>query len=72
MPEDYNSTDAINYPPSDSLNRKGDALVRIGYNIIAAEKWKLNAGLLGIYHLQNDTYRDFGISSNPIEIDRKV
>jgi hypothetical protein len=69
LPEAYNSTDADKYPPSDSLNRKADALLRIGYNIIAKEKWKLNAGLLGIYHLQNDTYRDFSLSTDPIEID---
>lgn len=69
LPETYNSPDANNYPPSDSLNRKADALLRVGYNIIANEKWKLNAGLLGIYHLQNDTYRDFSISNDAIEID---
>lgn len=69
LPQDFNSSDANNYPPSDSLNRKADALLRVGYNIIAKEKWKLNAGLLGIYHLQNDTYRDFGLSNEPIEID---
>lgn len=67
--EVYNSSDANKYPPSDSLNRKSDALLRVSYNFIAKEKWKLNAGFLSIYHLQKDTYRDFNTNTDPIEID---
>lgn len=69
LPEVYNSSDANKYPPSESLNRKSDALLRVGYNFIAKEKLKLNAGFLGIYHLQNDTYRDLSANIDPIEID---
>jgi hypothetical protein len=68
LPEMYTDEDALKYPSSFHLNRKADALLRIGYSINPNQNWKINAGLLAIYHTENDTYIKEGNSNNPISI----
>jgi hypothetical protein len=68
LPENYTNEDAKKYPASYHLNRKADALLRVGYIINPNQNWKINAGLLAIYHTENDTYTNKTISNNPIGI----
>ncbi len=68
LPENETNEDAKKYPASFQLNRKADALLRIGYSINLNQNWKINAGLLAIYHTENDTYINKAISDNPISI----
>jgi hypothetical protein len=67
LPEYINTPAAFKYPPSNDFNRKGDALVRIAYQIISFKKWKWNASVLSIYHLGEDTYVDGNISNSPLK-----
>lgn len=66
LPAYWNTAAANKYSPSNSFNRKGDALLRAGYNLITSDKATLNIGLLGIYHLNEDTYYNANISNSPI------
>lgn len=68
LPVYWNTTLANKYPPGNDFKRKGDVLLRTGYNLIANKKINLNIGILGIYHLGNDTYIDGNISNNPIPL----
>lgn len=68
LPAYWNNSEAVKYPSSNDFKRKPDVLARIGYDISLPKKWKFNLGLLGIYHLGNDSYIDGNISNNPIEI----
>ncbi len=54
------------YPASNFFNRKGDVLLRFKYLFNISKKIKMNTGLLGIYHLGNDSYID--IIGNSIQI----
>lgn len=59
LPEDYSShVLASRYLPTNRFGRKGDVLLRLSYNFILSDKWKLRPGLLSIYHLGNDSYVD--------------
>ena len=46
------------YPPSNRFNRKADVLGRVAYTVLNQSRLNLNVGLLGIYHLGQDTYND--------------
>lgn len=48
---------AVAYPPSSQFTRKADVLGRATYMLLSEGKLKLTVGLLGIYHLGNDTYQ---------------
>jgi hypothetical protein len=69
LPQYINTQAAFKYPPSNDFNRKGDALVRIAYQLISSKKWKWNASVLSIYHLGEDTYIDGNISNSPLKIE---
>jgi hypothetical protein len=68
LPVYWNTKEAMAYPPSNDFNRKGDVLLRTSYRLLNKKKTALEAGLLGIYHLANDTYVNASISNNPIAI----
>ena len=68
LPAYWANAKAMNYSPTNDFNRKGDVLLRAGYKITGVKKLQLNAGLLGIYHLGNDTYINGNISNKPIEL----
>lgn len=68
LPAYWNTAAALKYPPTNGFNRKGDVLLRAGYNVEANKKFNINLGLLGIYHLGKDSYIDGNISNRPIEI----
>ena len=51
-------SEAPAYPPSNQFNRKADVLLRGAYTLPIKSQFSLNAGLLGIYHLGEDTYKD--------------
>jgi len=59
---------ANNYLPSNDFDRKGDVLLRVDHNWRLKNKWLLTPGLLGIYHLGEDTYIDGNVSNKPIPI----
>lgn len=48
---------AAAYPPSNQFTRQADVLGRLAYRLLYQGKLKLTVGLLGIYHLGNDTYQ---------------
>lgn len=54
------------YPPSNQFNRKADVLARAAYTLVIKSRFSLNGGLLGIYHLGEDTYLDAANKSLPI------
>jgi hypothetical protein len=57
--EDYPAGHPLRaFQTTNLYNRSGDVLLRLSYLIIGKEKLKLNASLLPIYHLANDTYTD--------------
>jgi hypothetical protein len=60
--------EAAAYIPSNDFNRRADVLLRGLYRKQINQKFSFNAGLLGIYHLDEDTYIDGSVSSKPIEI----
>ncbi len=68
LPAYWDKPAADNYSPSNDFKRKGDVLLRTSYSFPKKHKWHLNAGLLGIYHLGEDTYIDANISNTPIPI----
>ncbi|MEZ0540331.1 hypothetical protein [Fibrella arboris] len=51
-------TEARPYPPSNQFVRRADGLARIAYTLPVGSRLTLNAGLLGIYHVAEDTYTD--------------
>jgi len=51
--------EAAKYHSTNSYNRKGDVMTRLSYNIdVVYNKLIIRPGLLSIYHLANDTYKD--------------
>lgn len=51
-------TDTKAYPQSNKFKRRADALLKAGYALTAGLKWTLTPGLLGVYHLGEDSYFD--------------
>jgi len=68
LPVYWDTAEAGEYLPSNDFNRKGDVLLRGAYLFTVKQKFSFNVGLLGIYHLVDDTYIDANISSEPIAI----
>lgn len=59
LPGDYPAEPlTLNYWPSNNFQRKGDLVGRVSWNFQADKKFAVRPGLLGIYHLGNDTYLD--------------
>jgi hypothetical protein len=58
LPELWANDVADIYPPSNDFKRKGDVLLRGSYRFLRQPLWSLEAGLLGIYHLGEDSYRE--------------
>jgi hypothetical protein len=56
LPNLANKPEAPAYPPSNQFNRKADVLARAAYTWAINTRFSLNGGLLGIYHLTEDTY----------------
>ncbi len=69
LPDYWQAPAADKYLPTNDFNRKGDVLLRVTYTITIPEKWKVNLGLLSIYHLGKDTYVNGNISNKPLKID---
>lgn len=68
LPVYWNNPKAAAYPPSNDFKRKGDVLLRTSYALVQKKQFQLEGGLLGIYHLGEDTYVDFNESTSPIAI----
>lgn len=68
LPAYWDTPEAEKYPPSNDFNRRGDVLLRAGHIFTMKQKFSLTPGLLGIYHLSEDTYIDGNISNGPIPI----
>lgn len=68
LPAYWNTAAALKYAATNDFKRKGDVLLRAGYNVVPNKKFNINLGLLGIYHLGEDSYIDGNISNQPIEI----
>ena len=68
LPAYWNTAAASKYAATNDFKRKGDVLLRAGYNIEPNKKLNINLGLLGIYHLGKDNYVDGNISNKPIAI----
>ncbi len=68
LPVYWDKPEAMNYPPTNDFNRKGDVLLRVGKNFNLGNKLILNAGVLSIFHLGEDEYIDANISNDPIAI----
>lgn len=59
LPGDYPSVPiTLKYWPTSGFKRKGDIVGRVSYSVKAGERFFIRPGLLGIYHLANDTYED--------------
>lgn len=68
LPAYLNTDEADTYPPSNDFNRKADVLVRTVYTFALSKKVSVNTGLLGIYHVDDDTYVDGNVSNDPLFI----
>ena len=68
LPAYWNTAAANKYSPTNTFKRKGDVLLRAGYNLITKNKLDLNIGLLGIYHLGEDTYINGNVSNDAIAL----
>lgn len=68
LPQYWNDSKAAAYPPTNDFNRKGDVLLRTSYRAVQKKNFSLEGGLLGIYHLGEDTYIDANINNQPIAI----
>jgi hypothetical protein len=68
LPADWDIQEAVAYPPSNKFNRKGDALLRFTYSRQLGTALLLQGGLLNIYHLADDTFKDPAFSNQPISI----
>jgi hypothetical protein len=69
LPQYWPNGKATAFPSTNDFNRKGDILLRGACRFIKKEKWSLDGGILGIYHLGEDTYIDANISNRPIAIE---
>lgn len=56
LPIYWGTSEAAKFAPGNNFNRKPDVLLRVGHDFFNTKQWKLNGGLLGVYHLGNDTY----------------
>jgi hypothetical protein len=56
----------LKYWPTKSFSRKADLVGRISYSIRTNNRFSIRPGLLGIYHLANDTYLDDNNNRKPI------
>lgn len=56
LPIYWGTSEAAKFAPSNNFKRKPDVLLRAAYDFFNAKQWKINGGLLGVYHLGNDTY----------------
>lgn len=54
------------YWPSNEFERKGDLVGRVSYSFAAGNRFSIRPSLLGIYHLENDTYVDAAKNRRPI------
>jgi len=68
LPIYWGTTAAAKYAPSNDFNRKADFLVSANYELFHTKKWKVNTGLLSIYHVATDTYIDGNIGNQPIHL----
>lgn len=68
LPIYFDDNEADKYIPGNDFNRKGDVLLRGLYKWSLSNRFRINGGLLGIYHLGEDTYIDGNISNEPIPI----
>ncbi len=68
LPVYFNNDKAARYIPSNDFNRKADVLLRGLYKRRINDRLDLKSGLLGIYHLGEDTYIDGNTSNQPIPI----
>lgn len=68
LPQYWSNGKANAYPPTNDFNRKGDVLLRTSYRFLKAKRLSFDGGLLGIYHLGEDTYIDANVSNKPISI----
>lgn len=68
LPAYWNTAEADKYPPSNDFNRKADVLLRTVYTFALSKKVSINTGLLGIYHVDDDTYVNGNVSNNPLDI----
>lgn len=66
LPGLVNRSEDKTYPPSNQFNRKADVLARVAYSWVIKSRFSLNAGLLGIYHVAEDTYTDATGKAVPI------
>jgi len=51
-------TDTKAYPQSNKLRRRADALLKAGYALTVGKRWIFTPGMLGVYHVGEDTYYD--------------
>ncbi|MBA2746263.1 MAG: hypothetical protein H0U44_08570, partial [Flavisolibacter sp.] len=68
LPQYWSKPEAAAYPASNDFNRRGDVLVRTAYSFQRIRKASLDVGLLGIYHLGEDSYIDGNIQNSAIAI----
>lgn len=69
LPSDYPSEPlASEYFPTNKFYRKGDGLVRVSYNFNPVKKLSIRPSLLGIYHVDNDSYEN--MNKMKVEIPR--
>jgi hypothetical protein len=69
LPEFWGQNEANAYPASRRLKRAGDILLRASYRVLNNEAWNIDAGLLGIYHLKNDSYQTTGPVQSRIDLE---
>lgn len=63
-------TNALAYPSTNRFTRRGDVLLRAAYTFNIKDKLSINASVLGIYHLGNDTYvNELGIATDIADSD---
>ncbi|GAA0551198.1 hypothetical protein [Chitinophaga japonensis] len=58
---------AMQFRSTNRFLRKGDVLLRLNRHLRVGDAWVLNAGLLPVYHLANDSYIDKSGNSISIE-----
>lgn len=67
LPGDYPGVPlTTEYWPTNRFSRKGDLVGRVSYEIKTKSRFTIRPGLLGIYHLGNDTYVDNSNKRRPI------
>lgn len=68
LPQYWPDDKAMPYPPTNDFNRRGDVLLRTSWRVVQQKRITVEGGLLGIWHLGEDTYVDANISSMPIAL----